>query len=211
MPDVRPPRHDSLLFMASPFRRPSTVLLVLLAAVLPANADEPSLFAGVRATCDVLVPAQALGSCPGAELFGRFFVTPHVSIDVGLGYRSVSISQSTGRYSSSSDLRQYPVLVGASYLFAPGASVRPVLSGGVIVAPYKSSYSLFLYPGPAKSGSDSSVAVGGFGSAGLQFRLGPAWYLDASLRYVYNPVTQPEAPPDHENYVAATLGLAHAF
>ena len=197
--------------MTSPLRRASCLFFILLATVLPANADETSRFAGLRATCDVLVPAQQLGSCPGMELFGRFFVSPHLSIDVGLGYRSVSISQSTGRYSSSSDLTQYPVLVGASYVFAPGARFRPVLSAGAIVAPYKSSYSYYLYPGPEQSGSESAVAIGGFGGLGLQLRLGLAWYLDAGLRYVYNPVTQPEAPPDHENYVAVTLGLAHAF
>ncbi len=197
--------------MTSPLRPAFNVLLVLLAATLPAYADEPRILAGLHITCDVLAPAQVLGACPGAEAFGRFYVSPRVALDIAVGYRTVSITESGGRYSSTSDLTEYPVLFGAAFVFAPGARVRPAFSAGLLVAPYKSSYSYYLYPGPTQSGSSSSVAVGGFGGFSLLWRLGQAWHLDAGLRYVYNPVAQPEAPSDHDNYGSATLGLAHAF
>ena len=197
--------------MTAALRRVSSGLLVLLASALPAYAEEPRLLAGLHLTCDVLAPAQVLGACPGAEAFGRVFVSPHIAVEVAVGYRSVSSTEYGGRHSSSSDLTEYPVVVGASFVFAHGARIRPHLSAGLLVAPYKSSYSSYIYPGPTRSGSSSSVAVGGFGGVGLQWRVGPLWHLDAGLRYVYNPIAQPEARPDHDNYVSATLGLARAF
>ena len=185
--------------------------LITLASTSVLRAAEPRALLGAHVACDVVVASRLAAGCPAGEVFGRLFVSAPVAIEISAGYRHFTLDNYGGRYSSSYTLTQYPLLVGASYVVAPGASLRPFLGAGFMLALSKSSFSSYLYPGPAISSSNSSVVLGAFAKAGLQVALGRTLALDSDVRYVFNPVPSNSGAPTAQHYASGQLGLAATF
>ncbi len=174
-----------------------------------ASADSGRLL-GARVSCDIPTSSFSLGACPGVELFGRIALIPTVTLDASVGYR-VESYWSGSPSATNWRLTQYPLLLGISYSPALGASVRPFVSAGLLLAPYELSYTTAARLRHTASDSTTSLSFGVFGGIGLRAILWRSIRLEAEARYVLNPIDAGDYVHPSENYPVALLGLGHAF
>lgn len=167
--------------------------------------------AGARATYDI-VPNAASDAKFSGEVFVRAFFSPNLAAEVSVGRRTSSFYEFGGRHSEGYSLDQYPIFLGASYLFSPKAVFRPLLAGGVVIAPSSYSGSSYLYPNPTEYTSGNATAVLPWLGMGFSIYVPSSWViLDAGVRYVFGRDATVASDSPYQAYARIQLGIGCRF
>ena len=189
----------------------AVVAYLALGTGLPLHAADPRFVLGIVGGIDLSGTAQLQPATASGEIFGRLFLGRNLALEASVGTRHSTYTDTSSTLTTTFDVRQTPVALGATWVFQAGQDFRLRAGGGAVISSTRTTATATLVPSPPETIQTSSTVVGPYVAFGAQLPLVDKVTLEVLLRYVWNPIPASTGRPTGQDYFWGMFGLSLPF